>query len=260
MTPNVPLVPNKPVVPPPTAPAPPVPANVASQATTTPTNTTQSKAGQAMLKSLQTSGIDDRPVTRFAIQPTQDDIIARVGGGDKTKGSCASLSWTYAGNKNGLDVLDFRDGKSREFFSRRLNSELIANLDGVVSKIVESGNDLKGVHELQTAMTEGKEYVLITGHHAAVTRKVGEAFEYLELQSTTLGGEYGNGWHTLDDAALRWRFSCKRSHSTYGMKYTMKNILIDIDSLNGNAEFEQILGYINTAADKQRKGVAGGLR
>lgn len=256
MTPNVPIVPNKPVVPPAT----PVPVNVASQATTAPTNTTQSKAGQAMLKSLQTSGIDDRPVTRFAIQPTQDDIISRVGGGDRTKGSCASLSWTYAGNKNGLDVLDFRDGKSREFFSRRLNSELIANLDGVVSKIVESGNDLKGVHELQTAMTEGKEYVLITGHHAAVTRKVGEAFEYLELQSPTLGGEYGNGWHTLDDAALRWRFSCKRSHSTYGMKFTMKNILIDIDSLNGNAEFEQILGYINTAADKQRKGVAGGLR
>ena len=260
MTPNVPLVPNKPVVPPPTTPVPAVPANVASQATTAPTNTTQSKAGQAMLKSLQTSGIDDRPVTRFATQPTQDDIISRVGGGDRTKGSCASLSWTYAGNKNGLDVLDFRDGKSREFFSRRLNSELIANLDGVVSKIVESGNDLKAVHELQTAMTEGKEYVLITGHHAAVTRKIGEAFEYLELQSPTLGGEYGNGWHTLDDAALRWRFSCKRSHSTYGMKFELKNILIDIDSLNGNAEFEQILGYINTAADKQRKGVAGGLR
>ena len=258
MTPNVPLVPNKPVVP--QTPVPAVPANVASQATTAPTNTTQSKAGQALLDGLKKQNIENRPVTRFAVQPTQDEIISRLGGGDRTKGSCASLSWAYAGNKNGLDVLDFRDGASRIYFSYRNRSEMLANLDGVVSKIVESSNDLKAVHELQTAMTEGKEYVLVTGHHAAIARKVGEAFEYLELQSSTLGGEYGNGWHTLDDAALRWRFSCKRSHSTYGMKFTMKNILIDIDSLNGNAEFEQILGYINTAADKQRKGVAGGIR
>lgn len=266
MTPVMPLVPNpKPPTPTPTptpAPVPNIvpPQNVAPQATTTPEPVIHSKAGDALLKRLQSANVAERPVSSFSSPLTPEQIISRVGGGDKTQGSCASLAWTYAGNKNGLDVLDFRDGASRYVFSNRLSTELIANLDGVVSEMVESGNDFKAVHELQKAMIDGKEYVLCTGRHASIIRKVNQGFEYLELQSGTIGGDWGNGWHTLTDETLKWRFSCKRSHSTYGMKFELKNFIVDVDSLKGNADFKEILGYINTAADQQRKGVSGGLR
>lgn len=270
MTPVVPLVPKpKAPTPKPTptpTPAPAVapkqatPQNVASQATNAPGNVTHSKAGDAMINRLKANGVQERPVADLPKPLTTEQIISRVGGGDQTQGSCASLAWTYAGNKGGLDVLDFRDGASRAVFANRLSTEMISNLDGVVSNMVESGNDFKAVHELQKAMSDGKEYVLCTGRHASIIRKTGQGFEYLELQSGTVGGTYGNGWHNLDDDVLKWRFSCKRSHSTYGTKYELKNFLVDVDSLSGNSDFKEILGYINTASDQQRKGVGGGLR
>lgn len=264
MTPNEPLVPNTPVIPNTPVPAPPVvppatpvPQNVAPQATPTETNAVQSSAGENsnLVKHLEASSVQTRPVERFETPLTEKEIIDRVGGADQTKGSCASLAWTYAGNKNGLDVLDFRDGASRVLFSNRNTSFMVTELDGVVSKVVESGNDIKAVHELLKETVEGREYFMATGHHAAIIRKVGTGHEYLELQSAT-----NNGWHTLNDDMLRWRFDCKRSHSTYGMKYTLKNILIDIGSLNGNKDFETMLEYINTAADAQRKGIGGGIK
>ena len=46
-------------------------------------------------------------------EQTFDEIVARVGGGDRTDGSCASVGLAYAANRGGSDVLDFRDGDSR---------------------------------------------------------------------------------------------------------------------------------------------------
>jgi hypothetical protein len=265
MTPNVPLVPKTPtpapVTPAPVTPvaptAPATPQNVASQATQTAGNMVQSTSGEKseIVKRLEASNVENRPVKPFDVQPTEEEIIARVGGADQTKGSCASLAWTYAGNKNGIDVLDFRGGASEVFFSNRRNGISILDLDGVVGKVVKKGNDFAAVHELQKVMEEGKEYIIATGRHASVVRKVGEGYQYLELQSAT-----NNGWHTLDDAVLKWRFACKRSHTTYGYKFELDNLLVNVESLKRNKEFETVLGYINTAADAQRKGVGGGIK
>ena len=66
------------------------------------------------LKSLHIESVDTKPL---AYVPDETAIISRIGGGDETKGSCASLSFAYAGQKGSIDVLDFRGGRSCEFFS-----------------------------------------------------------------------------------------------------------------------------------------------
>ena len=52
---------------------------------------------------------------------TEEEIIQKISGGDETRGSCSSLALTYIGNKNGLNVLDFRGGESQRFFSTPQN-------------------------------------------------------------------------------------------------------------------------------------------
>ena len=59
---------------------------------------------------------------------TPDEIIAKLCGGDQTKGSCSSLGFAYAGNHVGLDVTDFRGGESQNFFSMNSNIVAIAKL------------------------------------------------------------------------------------------------------------------------------------
>lgn len=41
-----------------------------------------------------------------------DKIIAKIGGADKTDGSCSSVAFAYCANKAGFDVKDFRGGMS----------------------------------------------------------------------------------------------------------------------------------------------------
>jgi hypothetical protein len=245
---------------PPTTPAPvkPVPQNVVSQATQTtpPVVQSQSTEKSQLIKRLEGSTVATREVKALPTQLTEQEIIERVGGSDKTRGSCASVAWTYAGNKNGLDVLDFRDGESRILFSNRSTSFMVSKLDGVSGWIVEENNDFKAVHELYKNMTEGHEYYIATGGHASIIRKNGGGYQYLELQDVT----ERNGWRELNDTMLRFRFGCKRSHSTYGTKFKLGNVLIDIATLKGNKDFETMLTYINTAAGSQRKGIGGGIK
>lgn len=218
-----------------------------------------SAKGQAIIDDLKATNVYDRPVQPLGRDLTTQQIIDRVGGGDNTKGSCVSVAWAYAGNKGGYDVLDFRDGASRAFFSNRKRSLAIGELDGVRSFTATSTNDFKAVHELFKHMEDGKEYILFTGQHGSVIRQVNGTREYLELQCGNATG-YTNGYHTLDDNALKWRFACKKSHSSYGMKYEKTNLLIDIDSLMGNNDFVEILGYINTAEAEQAKSVHGSIK
>jgi hypothetical protein len=44
------------------------------------------------------------------------------------------------------------------------------------------------------------------------------------------------------------------------MKLEMKECLIDIDLLKNNPDFIKMLGYINTATDKQIKGSSGNIK
>lgn len=255
MTPNEPI---KPTPQPTPAPVAPVPQNVASEVTQTAQNVIESQNAEKseLLKRLEGSSVETRSVEALQTQLTQQEVIDRVGGADQTKGSCASVAWAYAGNKNGLDVLDFRDGASRVLFSNRSTSFMVTKLDGVTGWIVEENNDFKAVHQLYKNMVEGKEYFLATGHHASIIRKVESGYQYLELQNNASM----NGWYELNDTMLRYRFDCKKSHSTYGMKFKLGNVLIDIDTLKGNKDFETMLTYINTAAGSQRKGIGGGIK
>lgn len=167
-----------------------------------------------------------------------------------TKGSCSSLALAYAGNRAGYVVYDFRDGQSRDVFSSRSSIEQIANLDGVNSITLRGTDDTMCVERLLTNMESGREYYLATGSHAAVVRLSREGgYQYLELQS---GVPSDNGWQSLTLNSMYRRFRCRDDRET-----EWSNYLIDLDSLQSNSEFLNLLGYINTAETAQVRGVNG---
>ena len=200
----------------------------------------------------QNDKVEYNEVKKLQKELTTEEIIKKLGGGDKTGGSCSSVAFAYIGNRNGYDVLDFRGGKSMNIFASTRSIVEIANLDDIQSKITKNTNDFKAVKELLTFAKEDKEYYLATGGHAAIIRKTNKGFEYLELQT-----EDKNGFKKLDKTALKSRFGCQTSHTVSGLKLEPASILIDVDSCKNNEEFKNLLGYINTAKDKQNKGEGG---
>lgn len=212
--------------------------------------------GNSIIERLQKEDIKYEKVWRYLIRPSEEKIISNLSGGDLTSGSCSSLAFAYAGNKNGLKVRDFRGGKSRDFFAQHNNIKEIANISGVKSFAEKEYSDFNAVSNLTQRMIKDKEYYLATGRHAAIVRKSEKGFEYLELQD-----EKSNGFKRLNNKVLRDRFKCKKSHTIkYIGKVKQESILIDIDSLKGNSEFKKILGYINTSKNKQIKGVGGSVK
>lgn len=181
---------------------------------------------------------------------TETEIIERVGGGDLTQGSCSSLAFTYCANRIGLNVLDFRDGESRRFFSRTGNiAEIARKLGGVVE---ESKNNFTVAHKLLKMVEIGKEYYFTCGQHAAVVRRTTTGLEFLELQSAT-----SNGWKPLNDTVLKYRFGAKKSCTRGGFTLSMQDCLIELSLFKGNSGFKKIMGYINTAESEQKKGSKG---
>lgn len=198
----------------------------------------------------QQSGALYQSIKRYDGERTEVEIINRLGGGDRTHGSCSSLAFAYAGNTAGYDILDFRDGESRQFFARNESIEMIANLPGVEATILRGRDEFSCTNRLLHMMEPGKTYYLATGLHAAVVRKVNGHFEYLELQHPT-----DNGWHFLDNMVLSMRFRCSPLRM-----FDCPNFLIDIDSLSNSQEFLDLLGFLNTAESEQHKGVNGYAR
>ncbi len=209
-----------------------------------------SKEYSSIINALNDANVEHRPIKLVDVPRTTDEIVNRLGGGDLTDGSCSSLAFAYAGNKAGYDVLDFRDGESREFFSANDSIQDIANLPGVSSKTIWGTDDIKCANELLAGMEKGKEYYLGTGLHASIVRNGDNGYEFLELQSAN-----NNGWKTLDDTILENRFGCAPNNAK-----EYPNFLIDVDSLGKSEEFRDILGYINTAEESQVKGASGHVR
>ena len=198
-------------------------------------------------------GVDYRPIQLASVARSEQQIISSISGGDMTEGSCSSLALAYAGNRAGYVVYDFRDGQSREVFSSRTNIEQIANLDGVNSVILHGTDDTICAEQLMLSMETGRQYYMATGAHAAVVRLNSEGtYQYLELQS---GTPSENGWHTLTLRDLYSRFGCEDEQSR---EYA--NYLIDLDSLQNNPNFLQLLGYINTDESAQMRGASGYVR
>ena len=211
-----------------------------------------SKQFHSLVNRLNHKNVAYRQIQPFPGPRTSDQIIGRLSGGDITEGSCSSLALAYAGNKAGYDVLDFRDGESRKFFSSRSVIEKIASIPGVQASVLRGRNDIECANQLLSGMQDGKEYYFASGEHAAVVRKVNTYYyEYLELQHSSTG----NGWKVLDNFELRARFRCSDSHL-----FLQTSFLIDIDSLAANQEFLDLLGYINTAEAEQMKGGTGSVR
>lgn len=264
MTPNVPLAPKPvtPVVPVtptvPVAPVTPVAPVVPSVPQATPSNVAPQVTPPAqksnMIKMFERNGATPLDVKPLAEPLTSEQIIEKIAGADKTKGSCASVGLAYAGNKAGYDVTDFRGGANQYVISRSDTLKQVAQFPGIDGIVVKGGNDFTIAHELLDNVEEGKEYFFTAGKHAAIVRKTETGYEYLEMQS----GWRKNTWYGLNDVELKNRFGCQKSHSTYGMKYEVTEVMFDIDKVKGNSQFEEVLQYINTAADKQKKGLGGG--
>ena len=193
----------------------------------------------------QANKIEHREVKKHQKEVSMDDIITRIGGGDRTKGSCASLGLAYAANRGGYDVLDFRDGESRTYFASHPHlSSFIGKMGGITNK---GRGKMSGI-ELMRTTEIGKEYYLAIACHAAIVRQVSKGkYEYLELQSAT-----SNGWKPLNAKVFGWRFSANGREWHYEM--------IEISKLYNDPSFIKLMGYINTAEDKQVKGKYGTIK
>ena len=196
-------------------------------------------------------GIAAYPPQRMATVPTQEEIIKKVGGGDKTQGSCSSAALAYAGNEAGFDCRDFRGGESRRFFAIDRHIEQICKFPGVDGEFAYSGDDMKAARDMLTRVQAGKRYYFATARHAAIVRRTKNGLEYLELQSPT-----DNGWFPLTDTMLRYRFGCRMKAG--GRK--LGTFLIDVKKLANSPDFIEMLKYINTPAGMQQKGGGGSVR
>ena len=204
-------------------------------------------------KAVEVNKVEYKEVKTFKNQPTEAEIINRLGGGDKTKGSCSSLAFAYAGNKAGLDVLDYRDGISRKQFASRGNiMEIVSKSGGIVER---DYNDFNIAHNLLKVVEAKKEYYFACGAHAAIVKQGDSGLEYLELQTTA-----SNGWKPLTDTELKFRFGAKKSHTFYGQKIDQSACIIDIARFKNTAGFKKMLGYLNTNEKDQKKGAGGSAK
>jgi len=193
-------------------------------------------------------------VTELPKPLPSSEIVSKISGGDKTTGSCASVALAYAGNRCGLDVLDFRGGDSQEIFAQTKTLSAIAQ--NVGGSVVKNKNDFASAAELLKQVETGKEYFFTCGKHAAIIRKKDtKGFEYLELQSSK-----SNGFKALTTSELKSRFGAQKTHTISGVEVMRTHCLIEVELLKKDAQFRKILGYINTAKGNQKKGASGGKK
>lgn len=193
---------------------------------------------------------------RNILKVDEEDIIKKLCGADRTEGSCSSLAFSYAGQKGGLDVIDFRDGESRLFFSYNSNiGEIVRLRGGYVIDNIE--DDFKATRKLMSVMREGHEYFLAVGKHASIVKQINGEFYYLELQSSIQ-----NGWKPMGNIEfkLKDRFGCQYSHSIGNYHFAIKNCIIDIDRLILDRNYRKLMEFINTDPLKQNKGIGGGIK
>ncbi|WP_419692852.1 phage minor head protein [Mannheimia haemolytica] len=213
-----------------------------------------SEEAQKLFAVMEERKVTHRPVQKLTKQLTPQEIIDKIAGGDETEGSCASLALAYVGNKCGLDVTDYRGGISREVFS--WEAKKVLTFPGIDGKqfVVGRAESREVAEVLKANLVVGKEYYLSAGRHAAIVRKTDSDFEYLELQSAT-----SNGWKSLTKNG-RGRIANvlhERFKTSKLSKYRHYAYLAEVDSFKGSKDFEKILGYLNTAEDKQVKGRLG---
>jgi hypothetical protein len=194
------------------------------------------------------------PIKPHDIRPNKEEIINILAGGDMTGGSCASVGLAYIGQTLGYDVRDFRGGVSREFFSYTINLMELSHMDGMKVTTSTRKTSIASGKELLNGCEIGKEYYLCVGRHASIVRKTDEGvLQYLELQSAN-----NSGWQNFDGNlghTLSYRFGCRSGVDSFG------DFMLNItDSNLDTDEFKSILGFLNTAENKQNKGDHGTIK
>lgn len=212
-----------------------------------------------IISRLKANNVEHKKVELLKSALTDDEIIKKIAGGDLTDGSCSSLAFAYAGNKNGLDVTDFRGGKSQKFFSHNGNIQKMMELDGVKGQIIKVKKEAFDTAKIIKELPVDKEYYLAVGKHAAIIKNTDKGVMYLELQSSKENGwKYfaSNGCTTSE--TLMKRFGARKTvDRSFGKVWEKSVVIAEVDSFKDNEEFRDILGYINTATDKQVKGAGG---
>ena len=218
-----------------------------------------------VMRNVEACKVKAKAVGLLSKELTEEEIIDRLAGGDMTKGSCSSLAFSYIGNKSGLDVIDFRGGGSQECFSSNSVIQAISKLGGVQSSITMVKKEVADTAKLLKSIEKGKEYYLATGRHAAIVRLTDNGLEYLELQSKIQNGWTSfNRYGSISDTLYR-RFGCRKTIDKMkigdtSLVFEKSVVLMDVSSFEGNSEFREILSYINTDPDKQKKGAAGDVK
>lgn len=225
------------------------------------------KSGESHYKKLledleatsKTVKLDYNPVKTRTKNITDDEIISALAGGDQTRGSCASVALAYVGQKQGWDVLDFRDGESRYFFSKSRNLLELSKADGISALHygdVVGKTSCTLANNFLKKCEIGKEYYLGVGRHAAIVRKnESGVLQYLELQSAV-----NSGWTNFNKNpkyTLTNRFGCS---STSGHGEYLDFMINITDSNFGTDDFKSLLGYLNTVENEQRKGRYGTIK
>nr|DAG08831.1 MAG TPA: minor capsid protein [Caudoviricetes sp.] len=196
------------------------------------------------------------PVVNHTKAVSESEIIKALAGGDRTSGSCASVGLAYVGQKQGWNVLDFRDGESRRFFSSSLNLHTLSEADGLKVLRADGASSITVGNRLLKMCESGKEYYLCVGRHSAIVRKTDDGvLQYLELQSATRSGWTdfnGNPRYTLKN-----RFGCTQTSGSSAYY----DFMIDLNDSNFDTDdFRSLLGYINTTENEQRKGSNGAIK
>lgn len=215
------------------------------------------------MQRLEKQKIEYREVKPLEKALSESQIIDRLSGGDETKGSCSSLAFAYIGNKCGLNVLDFRDGASRQYFAQDGNIiRIMKDVPGVKGIVYKAKKEAADAAKFALGLEKDKLYYFAAGKHAAIIRNIGDDVEYLELQS-----RYQNGWISCKErfgsvtATMQKRFGCRKTvDRSFGKVWEKDVIVMDVDSFSDNKEFKSILGYINTAENKQKKGALGDVK
>ena len=210
-----------------------------------------------LLAGLRAFDVEYNPVISHASQQTESEIIAALSGGDMTKGSCASVGLAYIGQKQGWNVLDFRDGESRTMFARSTNLLTLSQMDGMKALRAEGASSITVGNRLLKMCEPGKEYYLAVGRHAAIVRKNDDGvLQYLELQSKNR-----SGWTDFDGNpkyTLKTRFGCTQKSSS-AATYDFMLDLTESD-FTSTDDFRTLLGFINTEENAQRKGQHGTIK
>ena len=212
-----------------------------------------SPAMKIMVDDLKNKGVIYNQVKEHTKILTESEIIQTIAGGDRTSGSCASVGLAYVGQVNGLDVLDFRGGKSQDWFSSKYLLKNVFDLPEANTIAETARAEITAGNKLLKKVEEGEQYYFTAGQHAAIVTKQNGILKYLELQSPD-----DNGWHDFNGNpryTLAHRFGARQSRGIDETAY-----MFNVKDMNGSEEFKELLGYINTPAGDQKKGKSGGIK